>query len=87
MQSLSFSNPNGDVCECSGNNIKLSECKRDISRYVQTYGLVINRDEISDEMDLIVELLNVRTVCRYRYAQKKEAHSVRAKNADCTCTL
>ena len=45
----------------------------------------INRDEISDEMDRIVELLNVRTECRYRYAQKKETHSVRAKNADCTC--
>ena len=44
----------------------------------------INRDEISDEMDRI-ELLNVRTECRYRYAQKKETHSVRAKNADCTC--
>ena len=29
--------------ECSGNNIKLSECKRDISRNVQTYGLGINR--------------------------------------------
>ena len=45
----------------------------------------INRDEISDEMDRVVELLNVRTECRYRYAQKKETHSVRAKNADCTC--
>ena len=30
MQSCSFSNPKGDVCECSGNNVKLSECKRDI---------------------------------------------------------
>ena len=40
--------------ECSGNNIKLSECKRDISRHVQTYRLGINRDEISDEMDLIL---------------------------------
>ena len=47
--------------------------------------LRINRDEISDEMDRVVELLNVRTECRYRYAQKKETHSVRAKNADCTC--
>ena len=45
----------------------------------------INRDESSDEMDRIVELLNVRTECRYRYAQKKETNSVRAKNADCTC--
>ena len=42
-QSCSFSNPKGDVFECSGNNIKLSECKRDISRHVQTYGLGINR--------------------------------------------
>ena len=54
MQSCSFSNPKGDVFECSGNNIKLSECKRNISRHVQTYGLGINRDEISDEMDLIL---------------------------------
>ena len=37
-------------------------------------------------MDLIVEPLNVPTVCQYRYAQKKETHSVRAKDADCTCT-
>ena len=37
---------------------------------MQTYGLGINRDEISDEMDLILELLNVQTVCRYRYARK-----------------
>ena len=36
-------------------------------------------------MDPIVELLNVRTDFRYRYAQKKDTHSVRAKNADCTC--
>ena len=70
MQTCSFSNPKGDVCECGGNNINLSECKRDISRHVQTYGLGINRDEISDEMDLILELLNVRTICRYRYARK-----------------
>ena len=56
MQSCSFPNRKGDVCECSGNNIKLNECKRDISRHVQTYGLGINRDEISDEMDL--------TLCR-----------------------
>ena len=42
--------------------------------------LRINRDEISDEMDRVVELLNVRTECRYRYAQKKETHSMRAKN-------
>lgn len=54
MQSCSFSNPKGDVCGCSGNNVKLSECKRDISRHMQTYGLGINRDEIGDEMDLIL---------------------------------
>ena len=47
--------------------------------------LRINCDEISDEMDRIVELLNVRTECRYRYAQEKETNSVRAKNADFTC--
>ena len=47
--------------------------------------LRINRDEISDEIDRVVELLNVRTECRYKYAQKKETHSVRAKNADFTC--
>ena len=56
MQSCSFSNLKGEVFECSGNNIKLSECKRDISRHVQTYRLGINRDEINDEMDL--------TLCR-----------------------
>ena len=52
----SLSNPKRDVsvCECSGNNIKLSQCQRDISRHVQAYGLSINRDEISDEMDLIL---------------------------------
>ena len=85
----SFSNPKGEVCECSGNNIKLSECKRDISRHVQTHGLGINRDEISDEMDLILELSNVRTVLRYRYThtKKKGTHSLRAKNADCTLYL
>ena len=78
MQSCSFSNPKGNVCECSGNNIN--------SVNVMGYSQVrINRDEISDEMDRIVELLNVRTECRYRYAQKKETHSVRAKNADCPC--
>ena len=47
--------------------------------------LRIKCDEISDEMDPIVELLNVRTDFRYRYAQKKDTHSVRAKNVDCTC--
>ena len=72
MQSCSLSNPKADVCECRGNNIKLIECKRDISRSVQTYGLGINRDEIIDEMNLIVELLNVRTVYRYRYTQKRK---------------
>ena len=45
--------------------------------------LRINHDEIRDEMDRIVELLNVRTECRYRYAQKRETQSVRAKNVDC----
>ena len=49
-----FYNPKRDVCECSGNNIKLSECQRDISRQVQAYRLGINRDEISDEIDLIL---------------------------------
>ena len=82
-ESCSFSNPKGDVCECSGNNINsvnvrgYSQVRANLRR--------INRDEISDEMDRIVELLNVRTECRYRYAQKRETHSVRAKNADCTC--
>ena len=56
MGSWSLSNPKRDVsvCECSGNNIKLSQCQRDISRHVQAYGLSTNRDEISDEMDLIL---------------------------------
>ena len=56
MESWSLSNPKRDVsvCECSGNNIKLIQCQRDISRHVQAYGLSINRDEISDEMDLIL---------------------------------
>ena len=56
MESWSLSNPKRDVsvCECSGNNIKLSQCQRDISRHVQVYGLSINHDEISDEMDLIL---------------------------------
>ena len=54
MESWALSNPKRDVsvCECSGNNIKLSQCQSDISRHVQAYGLSINRDEISDEMDL-----------------------------------
>ena len=82
MQSCSFSNPKGDVCECSGNNIN----SVNVIGYSQVRAnLRINRDEISDEMDRIVELLNVRTECRYRYAQKKETHSVPVKNADCTC--
>ena len=42
------------VCECCGNSIKLIQCQRDISRHFQAYGLSINRDEISDEMDLIL---------------------------------
>ena len=83
MESCSFSNPKGDLCECSGSNINsvnvrgYSQVRANLRR--------INRDEISNEMDRIVELLNVRTECRYRYAQKKETHSVGAKNADCTC--
>ena len=82
MQSCSLSNPKGDVCECSGNNVNSVNVKG----YFQVRAnLRINRDEISDEMDRIVELLKLRTECRYRYAQKKETHSVRAKNADCTC--
>ena len=56
MESWSLSNLKRDVsvCECTGNNIKLSQCQRDISRHVQAYGLSIHRDEISDEMDLIL---------------------------------
>ena len=81
MQSCSFSNPKGDVCECSGNNIN----SVNIGYSQVRANLRINRDEIRDEMDRIVELLNVRTECRYKYLQKKETHSVRAKNADCTC--
>ena len=81
MQSCSFSNPKGDVCECSGNNVNSVNVKG----YFQVRAnLRINRDEINEEMDRIAELLNVRTECRYRYAQKKETHSVRAKNALCT---
>ena len=34
--------------------------------------LRINRDEISDEMDRTVELLNVRTECRYGYCMHKK---------------
>ena len=83
MESCSFSNPKGDVCECSGNNINSAN----VRGYSQVRANLrrINRDEISVEMDRIVELLNVRTECRYRYAQKQETHSVRVKNADCTC--
>ena len=67
MQSCSFSNPKGDVCEC-GNTINSVNVKG----YLQERAnLRINRDEISDEMDRIVELLNVRTECRYGYTQKK----------------
>ena len=70
MQSCSFSNPKGDVFECSGNNIKLSECKRDISRHVQTYGLGINRDEISDEMDLFFAVqVNKCHISRANFSQ------------------
>ena len=60
MQSCSFSNPKGDVCECSGNTINSVNVKG----YFQVRAnLRINRDEISDEMDRIVELLNVQTEC------------------------
>ena len=69
MQSCSFSNPKGEVCECSGNNINSVNVKG----YFQVRAnLRINCDEISDEMDRIVQLLNVRTECRYRYAQKRK---------------
>ena len=82
MRSCSFSNPKGDVCECSGNTINSVNVKG----YFQVRAnLRINRNEISNEMDRILEFLNVRTECPYRYAQKKETQSVRAKNADCTC--
>ena len=68
MQSCSFSNPKRDVCECSGNNINSVNVKG----YFQVRAnLRINRDEISDEMDRIVELLNVRTECRFGYTYKK----------------
>ena len=80
---LFFLKSQGDVCECSRYNINLVNVKG----YFQVRAnLRINRDEISDEIDRIFELsLNVRTECRYRYAQKSETHCVRAKNADCTC--
>ena len=65
IKSCSFSNPKGEVCKCSGNNLNSVNVKG----YIQVRAnLTINRDEISDEMDRIVELLNVRTECRYRYA-------------------
>ena len=68
MQSCSFSNPKGGVCECSGNTINSVNVKG----YFQVRAnLRISRDEISDEMDRIVELLNVRTECRYGYTHKK----------------
>ena len=68
MQSCSFSNPKGDVCECSGNTINSVNVKG----YFQVRAnLRINRDEISDEIDRIVELLTVRTECRYGYTHKK----------------
>ena len=47
---------------------KLSECKR---IFQVRANLRINRDEISDEMDRIVELLTVGTECRYGYTHKK----------------
>ena len=57
-----------DVCECSGNTINSVNVKG----YFQVRAnLRINRDEISDEMDRIVELLTVRTECRYGYTHKK----------------
>ena len=68
MQSFSFSNPKGDVWECSGNTINSVNVKG----YFQVRAnLRINCDEISDEMDRIVELLNVRTECRYGYKKMK----------------
>ena len=67
MQSFSFSNPKGDVCEC-GNTINSVNVK---GYFQERANLRINRDEISDEMDRIVELLNVRTECRYGYTHKK----------------
>ena len=57
MQSCSFSNHKGDVCEC-GNTINSVNVK---GYFQERANLRINRDEISDEMDRIVELLNVRT--------------------------
>ena len=63
VQSCSFSNPKGDVCECSGNSVSV------IGYFQVRANLPVNRNEISDEIDRIVELLNVRTECRYRYAQ------------------
>ena len=54
MESCSFPNTKGEVCELKLNNIPLAECHRDISRHVQTYGLGKIREEIHDEMDLIL---------------------------------
>ena len=60
IKSCSFSNPKGKVCECSGNNLNSVNVKG----YIQVRtNLRVNRDEISDEMDRVVELLNVRTEC------------------------
>ena len=54
MESCPFSDHKGEVSGCSGNNVTLSDCNRNISRHVQTYGLGKNSDEIRDEMDLIL---------------------------------
>ena len=44
-----------------------------VKGYFQVHAnLRINRDEISDEMDRIVELLNVRTECLYGYCMYKK---------------
>ena len=53
-ESCSFSSHKGEVCACTGKNATLSECNKDISRHVQTYGLGKIRDEIRDEVDLIL---------------------------------
>ena len=48
MERCSFSNPKGDLCECSGNNMKLSECQRHTSRHVQaTHEILQDRATIS----------------------------------------
>ena len=55
MESWSLSNLKRDVsvCECSGTNIKLSQCQRDISRHVQAYGLKAGFHMIADRRSQI----------------------------------